>query len=1176
MTSGVAKDHLIYALATSGEKIAILSAQNILLSLIKRPQNDIDSITIRQTIKTIRDPQARKNIEEALEKEANYPNKYGKKSLDAAMLLEHLYGASGIFNRVYQIICNQNRYPDLYLNILFKIYNKDVEFLKNAVHDGSLGWDLNFLAVRGLCQIGAKSEAAVQIRKIDQQINNPNYVLTRKTWAEEGALLAGATGDPNILYLIERPAVPDRVKAEALMLFIKNYDGTTNSPPPPDEAAELVKIIQSNSPRRVPHADEGRLNGRVTTQNIPNREGEEFAELPADEAVAHGWRIIQGRPPRETPNGQLLFVCCRSLAYPQNIPVRTIVVDPVLLSGSYRQQAALTVGTLAWRALQAAGRVRLLIGDREYSIPATKDTLLAIIRKIINYNVYPVASTVKEFVDGIRSVTGEVLAVSSFLGEQAKALAVIPRACIPVVVETPDDANVLEPIIIIKGHSFNLDNDSTKKYLDDQVSALTQSRAAALKPHPLSFVADAKGAGPALVTGIVQQDNVRGKRALPATQTQGVASGSEPVFLTDLNRSQQYQFTAIINEIIRILRPSSDPTEAERKYLQLLAIVEKANEPELLEKLQTVKNHDIQICALIIFEFALRQGWPMILDLTYLILGKLETAATDPAERSNFKSLRNNMGEKISLLPDSPAQAPLASRLDWSNITYAMLNVFVEYAHPKTTPAASSPPTETAPINTAAPSISAVDQAESPLDQEPWARATGATGRAIYLAAGLPEINADPAHQRFFPHSAVTSEKLAEDGGAVTITLEKLAAVSDDIDLRPCGGAHFRQEGERLTATANTGELPEQVRDRLGQSLKEFRAGLQAEDPVFYSDATATCGTANGNWLALLDNPEALRRLGIPAKLADEWRELFISLERDGLSAQEVIILIRNYVIQRFHYHRYAEGSVEYLLYQALMERVNQGQCSNEELLAFILQYGGGTCMEMSRIGLTMLRLLGLPCGMQKGWVVGEGGLVPHLGHNWVEALLPYATDKLCEIPVEFSDSCAPAEARIEAQAEAAKVIEHQAAIAKEREAQVTAKEAARPAIDRFWDQANTQTRVKIIRALRMLLFIIFANREKKTETWEEMIISQLTAFGHRLSQPASQSEVKILSELGHDFIPSRYLGQKLMAPKMRNNLDVNKDLINLWYFRTRSACPDLPPLKALFKLERTIPIRNG
>jgi hypothetical protein len=130
----------------------------------------------------------------------------------------------------------------------------------------------------------------------------------------------------------------------------------------------------------------------------------------------------------------------------------------------------------------------------------------------------------------------------------------------------------------------------------------------------------------------------------------------------------------------------------------------------------------------------------------------------------------------------------------------------------------------------------------------------------------------------------------------------------------------------------------------------------------------------------------------------------------DKRTLKEAMMLVQLYVLAhpQFRYHSYVDDPKKLALFRNFVGRAIKDQAwGKDEHLLLALTLEGGTCMELAKIGMTLLRLAGIPTGLSTGLVV-MGGEVSSAGHVWPEVILPRGEGRWYGEPVEVSGNVLP------------------------------------------------------------------------------------------------------------------------------------------------------------------------
>lgn len=284
------------------------------------------------------------------------------------------------------------------------------------------------------------------------------------------------------------------------------------------------------------------------------------------------------------------------------------------------------------------------------------------------------------------------------------------------------------------------------------------------------------------------------------------------------------------------------------------------------------------------------------------------------------------------------------------------------------------------------PAISAVDRNKSAADENVWLRLSPVPdGNHRFLRSA---IGAAWRGNGFEAIPEICNKTLAEAGAVKVEGKLEFKAENDMRIPQPARGRVISAKKKVVVFELNPAE-PAHVRSVLAMPTSE----LQRKGPEIYGEdlyrTLTDCATL-----------EEVER--IDPTLAQEWRML---LERTApLPVETAIAEIQSYIINhpRLKYHKYTKDW-ERTLFRALKRRIDDGTAELNEYLELIIRLGGGTCMEMATLGLTLLRLAGIPAGLSLGWVIENDGSVVQESHATPEVLIPRGNGKWHGQPVEFS-----------------------------------------------------------------------------------------------------------------------------------------------------------------------------
>ena len=410
----------------------------------------------------------------------------------------------------------------------------------------------------------------------------------------------------------------------------------------------------------------------------------------------------------------------------------------------------------------------------------------------------------------------------------------------------------------------------------------------------------------------------------------------------------------------------------------------------------------------------------------------------------------------------------------------------------------------------------------------------------------------DPAHSVYQEHPQITAGALGESGkGNIIGRLE--FKIKKEMQIPQLVGGKIEIVERKKIVYSTSESTPETIDRVLSLPLSEFRAkasGIYGKE--LYELSTVAPGI------------EEITKLN--PGIAKEWEELLAEIEH--LPVKDAIARIQEYIVNHptLNYHRYA-SDVAKTLFGSLKERADKGECKENEYLALILKLGGGTCREMATLGLTLLRLAGIPTSLSSGWMAEWDGKVRQMGHSWAEVMIPYEGEKWHGLPVEFS--------RVNVSKETSHKIEKM----KEEREQKAAEEIAREVteammlqnlkspvetywekIDGFWEQASLEQKQQLMYALDSLASIIHFRDQNWPGTSANIAGLILLSLEKQLGGGSPLTPMHIS---GSDFKPSEYLSRifSLRHAGYRNLQDFENTrvLIERWFGIMRKTIPSMP-----------------
>jgi HEAT repeat protein len=182
-------------------------------------------------------------------------------------------------------------------------------------------------------------------------------------------------------------------------------------------------------------------------------------------------------------------------------------------------------------------------------------------------------------------------------------------------------------------------------------------------------------------------------------------------------------------------------------------------------------------------------------------------------------------------------------------------------------------------------------------------------------------------------------------------------------------------------------DVPKGVRDLQNMNLAAFRAAAaNIYGAELYARLTRT--------IVLEELPESVR---------DEWIALVSNLQ--NVSVGEAMWIIQGYVTSHptIRYHEYVGDPLKESIFKEFKERAERGEARGaDEHLSTAIMLGGGVCVEMAKIGKTLMRMAGIPTVFASGFLAQRGNVTTE-GHAWPEAVFPRAGGEWHGEPVEMS-----------------------------------------------------------------------------------------------------------------------------------------------------------------------------
>ncbi|MBI5399544.1 DUF58 domain-containing protein [Candidatus Saganbacteria bacterium] len=670
-----------------------------------------------------------------------------------------------------------------------------------------------------------------------------------------------------------------------------------------------------------------------------------------------------------------------------------IVVDPRIYKTTDREKIAVLVGAIAEMALKDGDIVGLIIGHQKAYLPPTKDRFQ--LENVIRQTLAETEATNENLTNlleqprlsGNVPAGAKVIVVADFVGE-ANILAAAAKHFrsrrVDFVPVTVNQGTVMpKPVVKIGNYHYEV-HPTTAQAIADYL-ARQRGDVSLEKLGGTVIGLDALPDEPSVVRATIDCVGL-GKKGRSVEGKGRVDASHEQIF--DLTTPM--------------------PAEVKKRWVDL--VINDSSRSEL----------GIPLIILDLWSKYLRKGYGEIIDTIVQTIDGMISAVDFASERTK-ESLRKARSDLVS--PPQEKMMALAGNVPWIKIhdfsalalpqdmnaqsllqlggwgpdAICMSKTLLECQQAQA--AANSKnldngnPLPINPLEEISLSASGVDKDPSPLDQLPWlALSPAPKGRNCYLLKNFGDTF-DPRRQTFKP--TINVELLAEKGDSQIAADLLDGSMARGLDhLQPVGGQPFARAGNRIMTTVNTDPPPPTARRILSLPQTEF-----------IEQAQALFGQAMYRQMVDVCSLEEIRQ--ISPEVANEWQEILAQIKRENLTVGQAINLIQFYFLnsRRFTYHHY-QDKVARTSFQALSERAARGECRGQEFLAFALAQGGGTCVQMAHLAMTLLRLAGIPTIIAFGWVVEADGIVKREGHAWPQILLG---DSLYWYPVEVSSAYAPA-----------------------------------------------------------------------------------------------------------------------------------------------------------------------
>ncbi len=292
------------------------------------------------------------------------------------------------------------------------------------------------------------------------------------------------------------------------------------------------------------------------------------------------------------------------------------------------------------------------------------------------------------------------------------------------------------------------------------------------------------------------------------------------------------------------------------------------------------------------------------------------------------------------------------------------------------------------------PETSGVDKPENDGNKTVWQRITPhPRGRHAYLR-NFVGVDFDSATAAYRGRDALALAGFAEDGAERARGVIKTTVPDVDSLPVPVGGRiektkkRLLSKGYKVDYRVND-EEPEDVARIKSMRLSAFRAAAASMyGAELYAALTHTVG--------IDDLPESVR---------GEWRALIERLSHTNVTVGAAIALIQAHVVEhpRIKYHRYTGNPIKEEIFQEFKARAAKGEArGTDEHLSLALMLGGGVCVEMAKITMTLMRMAGIPTVFSTGYKAKHGE-VTSAGHAWAEAVFPQGKGQWYGEPVESS-----------------------------------------------------------------------------------------------------------------------------------------------------------------------------
>ena len=260
------------------------------------------------------------------------------------------------------------------------------------------------------------------------------------------------------------------------------------------------------------------------------------------------------------------------------------------------------------------------------------------------------------------------------------------------------------------------------------------------------------------------------------------------------------------------------------------------------------------------------------------------------------------------------------------------------------------------------------------------------SGRHAYLRSGVG-VEILPSTCGLSKSSEITRETLSEKGSrTITAKIADGVFVSDIPSI--VGGKTLGVSGNTITYAVSDNPIPQIA----NMELSTFRN----QAPKLYGK----------NLYKTLTTPEiTLEQVAkLDPQIAADWGNLIKEVQ--PLSVIEAAEKIRGHIVygSRFTYHYY-ERLAEKMNFLHVNILSSISLCGGDAYINMAFENKGGVCGEMSRVGLNLERMAGIPVILTKGFAVQNGLVTTATAHAYVEEVFPMAEGEYYGNPLEFSES---------------------------------------------------------------------------------------------------------------------------------------------------------------------------